>query len=189
MYIYIYIYVYYVYTFIYIYMYIYINICKYIYTDIYIYIHIHIRIFIYIYTDICVCISRSRRTLDGPQISTRCVPRFPNPSFHSFKTVIRFVSKSQPPPKVLSRVFEELGGLGRMAPEPWAGVGPRSAARAGRHSSERVNTDEFIPHEAGSPFGWTEPEIAQYPKSTYMTCVLARGGPVPIRCSQSAWMG
>ena len=28
-----------------------------------------------------------------------------------------------------------------------------------------LNTDEFIPHEAGSPFGWIEPEIAQYPKS------------------------
>ena len=29
-----------------------------------------------------------------------------------------------------------------------------------------LNTEEFIPHEAGSPFGWIEPEIAQYPKST-----------------------
>ena len=29
-----------------------------------------------------------------------------------------------------------------------------------------LNTDEFIPHDAGSPFGWIEPEIAQYPKST-----------------------
>ena len=29
-----------------------------------------------------------------------------------------------------------------------------------------LNTDEFIPHEAGSPFGWIEPEIAQDPKST-----------------------
>jgi len=27
--------------------------------------------------------------------------------------------------------------------------------------------------------------IAQYPKSTYMTCVLARGGPVPIRSLHS----
>ena len=25
--------------------------------------------------------------------------------------------------------------------------------------------------------GWTEPEIVQYPKPTYMTSVLARGGP------------
>ena len=29
-----------------------------------------------------------------------------------------------------------------------------------------------------------EPEIAQYPKSTYITYVLARGEPVPIRSSQ-----
>ena len=28
--------------------------------------------------------------------------------------------------------------------------------------SPALNTDEFIPHEAGSPFGWIEPEIAQY---------------------------
>ena len=28
-----------------------------------------------------------------------------------------------------------------------------------------LDTDEFIPHEAGSPFGWIDPEIAQYPKS------------------------
>jgi len=29
-----------------------------------------------------------------------------------------------------------------------------------------LNTAEFIPHEHGSPFGWIEPEIAQYHKST-----------------------
>jgi len=28
-----------------------------------------------------------------------------------------------------------------------------------------LNTNEYIPHEAGSPFGCIEPEIAQYPKS------------------------
>ena len=28
------------------------------------------------------------------------------------------------------------------------------------------NTDDFISDEAGSPFGWIEPEIAQYLKST-----------------------
>ena len=27
-----------------------------------------------------------------------------------------------------------------------------------------LNTDEFIPHEIGPPFGWIGPEIAQYPK-------------------------
>ena len=32
-------------------------------------------------------------------------------------------------------------------------------------------------------FGWIEPEIAQYPKSTQLNFVLARGGPVPIRSS------
>ena len=31
--------------------------------------------------------------------------------------------------------------------------------------------------------GCIEPEIAQYPKSTEMTTVVARGGPVPIRSS------
>ena len=34
------------------------------------------------------------------------------------------------------------------------------------NTDEFMNTDEFIPHKAGSPFGWIEPEIAQYPKST-----------------------
>jgi len=29
-----------------------------------------------------------------------------------------------------------------------------------------LNPDEFIPHEAGFPFGRIQPEIAQYPKST-----------------------
>ena len=29
-----------------------------------------------------------------------------------------------------------------------------------------ANTHAFIPHEAGSPFGWIEPEMAQYPMST-----------------------
>ena len=28
---------------------------------------------------------------------------------------------------------------------------------------DSLNIDEFIPHEAGSPFGWIEPETAQYP--------------------------
>ena len=51
---------------------------------------------------------------------------------------------------------------------------------------ESLKTDEFIPHEGGSPVGRIEPEIAQYPKSTQMTSVLARGGPVPIRSSHEA---
>jgi len=46
-----------------------------------------------------------------------------------------------------------------------------------------LNTDDFISHEAGSPFAWIEPGTAQYPKSTLMTCVVARGGPIPIRSS------
>ena len=46
-----------------------------------------------------------------------------------------------------------------------------------------LNTHAVILYEAGSPFGWIESEIAQCPKSTSMTCVLARGGPVPKRSS------
>ena len=45
-----------------------------------------------------------------------------------------------------------------------------------RSSWTPLNTDAFIPHE---------PEIAQHPKSTWMTSVLTRGGPVPIRSSQT----
>ena len=30
----------------------------------------------------------------------------------------------------------------------------------------RLNTDESISHDAGSPSGWIEPEIVQYPTST-----------------------
>ena len=44
-----------------------------------------------------------------------------------------------------------------------------------------LNNHEFIPHEIGSPLGWIKPEIAQHSQSTYMTSLLARGGPVPIR--------
>ena len=47
-----------------------------------------------------------------------------------------------------------------------------------------LNTDEFLPHELGAPFGWIEPEIARYPESTQVTDVLSRGGPDPIRSSQ-----
>jgi len=52
-----------------------------------------------------------------------------------------------------------------------------------------LNTDKYIPREAGSPFGWIEPKIAQYPKSSQVTSALARGGPVPIRSSQISEQG
>ena len=55
--------------------------------------------------------------------------------------------------------------------------------------SLKSTSEEFIPHEAGSPFRWIEPEIAQYPRSTKITSVLARGGPVPIRSSHYAGVG
>jgi len=39
-------------------------------------------------------------------------------------------------------------------------------SHVGRFRRLSLNTDEFIPPEAGPPFGWIEPEIAQHPKST-----------------------
>ena len=40
--------------------------------------------------------------------------------------------------------------------------------RIGREQkSLPLNTAEFIPHEARSPFGWIEPDIAQYSKFTW----------------------
>ena len=142
----------------------------------------------------CMYFAKQTNTGRPPNFDSMCTPISQTvvSLFHKFDPII---FETSTPSIVSVPSFEELGGVGRMAPAPWAGVarargsGPRAAARAGRHSSERVNTDEFTPPEAGFPFGWTEPEIAQYPKSAYMTCVLARGGPVPIRCSQSAWMG
>ena len=43
-------------------------------------------------------------------------------------------------------------------------------------------------HPRGRRAG-ASPEIAQYPKSTQMTSVLARGGPVPMQSSQAASPG
>ena len=55
--------------------------------------------------------------------------------------------------------------------------------------SGALNTHESNPYEAGPLFGWIEPEMAQYPKSTSTIYVLAQGGPVPIRSSQERYWG
>jgi len=54
-----------------------------------------------------------------------------------------------------------------------------SMSRAARATRRRSR-----PRARPSAPRWIEPEIAQYPKSTSMIYVLARGGPVPIRSSQ-----
>ena len=59
-------------------------------------------------------------------------------------------------------------GIDSNAAQGASGVRPGLPQTARPHPLQvsDPNTDEFISHERGSPSGWIEPEIAQYPKST-----------------------